>query len=408
MIRDEREELPFPVTGAELLLGEKCFDEPSEDIIFISPSVRRERECVKRLFSRGAVACSDMELFFSEKPENVFAVTGSDGKSTTSALIGRIFSTSGKEAYVCGNFGLPLSPLSEKRGAYFVTELSSFMLRYAKPRSRRALITNITPNHLNWHKDFEEYKESKKNLLKNGQERVFSFDCQNSRELINEFGAYALFSVSTPFRELKKEIKAEVYCTLENGVLLKNGEPVIEREKIPLVGIHNVKNALAAICMTDDFCSVAELRCALSSFTGLEHRCKTVYEKDGVRYYDSSIDSSPERTRATLASFDRPVTVILGGKDKGLDYAPLAEALPCCAVAVILCGENAERLAEFISEKRIPCPVFFANNYIEAVTVARSIGCDTVLSPASTSFDRFSNFEERGREFLKSILEVYK
>ncbi len=407
-MRDEREDLPFSVTGARLLLGDKCFDEPREDIIFLSPSVRRERTCVKKLFSHGAIPCSDMELFFSKEHENVFAVTGSDGKSTTSALIGSIFSSAGKEAYVCGNFGLPLSPLSEKQGAYFVTELSSFMLRYAQPRSRRALITNITPNHLNWHKDFEEYKESKKSILEHTQERVFYYDCESSRELIEKYGAYALFSLSTPFFKLKKEIKAEVYCTFEDGVLLKNGEPVIEREKIPLVGIHNVKNALAAICMTDGFCSVADFKDALSSFTGLEHRCKTVYEKDGVRYYDSSIDSSPERTRATLASFDKPVTVILGGKDKGLDYAPLAEALSRRARAVILCGENAERLAAFISERQIPCSVFFADNYTEAVTVAREIGCDTVLSPASTSFDRFSNFEERGREFLKSILEVYK
>lgn len=407
-MRDERKDLPFALEGATLLLGDKCFNTPVEDVIFISPSVRRERECVKKLLSRGAIPCSDIELFFSKKPENVFAVTGSDGKSTTSALIGRILSISGKEAYVCGNFGLPASPLSEKKDAYFVAELSSFMLRYAEPQSKRALITNITPNHLNWHESFEEYKESKKNVLKHGQERVFYYDCKASREFLNEFDAYALFSVSTPFCELKKETKAEVYCTFENGFLLRNGEPVIEREKIPLVGIHNVKNALAAICMTSGFCSDADLKDALSSFTGLEHRCKTVYEKDGIRYYDSSIDSSPERTRATLSSFDKPVTVILGGKDKGLDYAPLADALTNRAGAVILCGENAQRLAEFISEQHIPCPLFFANNYIEAVTVAREIGCDTVLSPASTSFDRFSNFEERGRNFLKSITEVYK
>ncbi len=403
VIRDERKTIDCNISGARLLLGEKCFDFAGEDIIFLSPSVRRDRACVARLAELGAVFSSDAELFFSQGLKNVLAVTGSDGKSTTSALAGAMLAGSNMKTFVAGNFGLPMTPLSENKDAYFVTELSSFMLSYIKPHSRRALITNITPNHLNWHSSLEEYALAKENILINAKERVLSYDCPYSRELIKKLDTYAVFSVKTPFNELKRAVNANTYCTFESGVLLKNGKSVIEREKFPPLGIHNVKNALAAICLTDGICDADAAKGALSEFRGLDHRCKNIYSACGIDFYDSSIDSSPERTRATLEVFDKPVTLILGGRDKGLDYEPLRDAVANHAGAVILCGENAKRLGKFLENSRVPCPLVYVSDYREAVLRAFDFGLDVLLSPASTSYDRFLNFEERGKAFLDEV-----
>ena len=408
MIRDERESLPQDVRGVELLLGERCYEKGTEDVIFLSPSVRRERECVKNMLSTNAVISSDAELFFEENKSLVLAVSGSDGKSTTCALTGEILSSFGTKNFVCANFGLPMTPLLNESDAVFVTELSSFMLRYMKPHSRRALITNVTPNHLNWHDDFEEYKQAKENLILNAQEAIFSFDCDICKDFAKKHGAFAVFSVTTPFSELKKLIKAENYYTIDDGFLSRNGNRILHRTELRIPGIHNVKNALAAMSLTDGFCDTGAMVRALKSFCGLSHRCKLVANIGGLRFFNSSIDSTPERTSATLEIFENPVTVILGGRDKGLDYAPLENALKKHAGAVILCGENEKRLAEFISKSSVRVPIYFARDFCDATKIALDIGLDAVLSPASTSFDRFKNFEHRGEVFEDAVKNIEK
>lgn len=409
VIRDERKSLSIDFgQKVTLLLGEKCFAPADEDIIFLSPSVRRERECVMRLAARGARLCSDAELFFASAPKNVYAVTGSDGKSTTAALIKEAFSSDGKPAFACGNFGLPMAPLSVEESAYFVTELSSFMLRYQKPHSARAVITNITPNHLNWHRDLEEYIAAKENVLPDAAERVFSYDCPISRRFLQRYEAYGVFSARESFAKLKALCPAEVYCTLEGGMLMKNGKTVMRADELKIIGTHNIKNALAALCMTNGVCTEESAVHALMSFGGLAHRCRLIFDSGSIKYYDSSIDSTPERTRATLECFDRPVTVILGGRDKGLSYAPLADALAKHAAAIILCGENEEKLRDFLLKSKIKAPVSTAADYRAAILTAQRLGHDTVLTPAATSYDRFPNFEERGKSFLLEIKNIYE
>lgn len=408
VIRDGRQSLPGPVpSDAALLLGEKCFDPAGEEIILLSPSVRRERECVRRLAAHGARLCSDAELFFHCEPKNVYAVTGSDGKSTTAAMISVILAHDGKRSIACGNFGVPMTPLTDDMSTYFVTELSSFMLRYIRPRSARAVITDVTPNHLNWHADMKEYISAKENVLLNARERVFCHDCPISRDFPQNYGAFGIFSVKTPFSELKSLCSAEVYCTLEGGILKKNGTAVMRADELKVRGMHNIKNALAALCMTHEVCKTPLAAQALMSFRGLEHRCRPVFESGGIRYYDSSIDSTPERTRVTLECFDRPITAILGGRSKGLDYTPLADALSRHAAAIILCGENERGLSDFLRDSAVGVPVITVSDYREAIIAARDLGHDTVLTPAATSYDRFSDFEERGRAFLDEIKKIY-
>ena len=399
VIRDERESLPgVPAGRVKLLLGKRCFERDSENVILLSPSVRRERQEVMELAKEGAVISSDAELFFSCKPKNVLAVTGSDGKSTTTSLAAAILKESGHDAHACGNLGLPMTPLLKNKDAFFVTELSSFMLRYMKPHSRRATVTNLTPNHLNWHASLDEYREAKMNIYENADECVL---CADMSPLTSK-RAYAVFSAEQSFRELKCKLSAEAYFTFESGILCKNGTALVERACIPLVGIHGTKNALAALALTDGFCDTDAAVRALTSFRGLPHRCELVDTFLGIRYYDSSIDSTPERTKTTLEVFSSPVTVILGGRNKGLSYEPLVNALKLHAEAAVLLGENADELSAYLRDK-IPCPIYKATDMRDAVEIASGLGSDVLLSPAATSFDRYSGFEERGLDFKRAV-----
>ena len=404
VIRDEKKTLDSPPGGVTLLLGERCYERAGEDVIVLSPSVRRERREVSSLLEGGAKFSSDAEMFFGACPENVLAVSGSDGKSTTSALVGEILKKSGFVTHVCGNFGTSMTPLLEGGGNFFVTELSSFMLRYVTPRSRRAVITSLTPNHLNWHGSYAEYKECKARIYERTDEAVFNADISE----IPVSDAYAVFSSELGLGELKKKFSAENYFTFEGGYLLKNGEKILERERLALHGIYGVKNALAALAMTDGICDTGAARETLSGFSGLSHRCELVGELRGMKFYDSSIDTTPERTRTTLLSLDGPLTVILGGRGKGLSPLPLIDALKKRAAAVILLGENSEEILSFLNTGGYVGEISVASDMRDAVKIALRLGHDTVLSPAYTSYDRYNNFEERGEDFSAAVRQLIK
>lgn len=404
LIRDEGREISSPPKGVTLLLGEDCFSPRGEDIIFLSPSVRRERREVRALLDGGAVALSDAELFFLTEPESVIAISGSDGKSTTAALVGKMLELSGIKTEVCGNFGIPMTPLAEKRDTFFVAELSSFTLRYLKPRVLRAAITNITPNHLNWHESFEEYTEAKLGIYENANEAIIN------AEEPRVFGIkpFAAFSVEKSFKELSGQMRAEVYYTLEDGWIRRNGENYILREEVALFGLHNAKNALCALALTEEKADKDACKTALRTFRGLAHRMELVGEYCGQRFYDSSIDSTPERTRATLSSFSGRAAVILGGRDKGVPYGPLLSALDGKAAAIVLLGENADALFAFFKNAGLEIPIALARDMDEAVYLAKGFGVDVILSPAATSFDRYANFEARGQDFVRAVKERIK
>ena len=402
VIRDESAIISDAPREAKLLLGKDAFRYCGEDVIFLSPSVRRERREILALEEKGAFLSSDAELFFEKKPKNVLAITGSDGKSTTSALTGAILSEAEKAVHVCGNYGLPLTPLLENGEEFFVTELSSFMLRYMKPHSRRAVITNLTPNHLNWHESYEEYVAAKLGIYENTDEAVLCAELgvKVGREV------FAVFSDKKPFCELRQGYRAEVYYTLEDGEIKRNGERLFSRSEIRLSGTHNVKNALAALSLTDGLADKGAAVRAIRAFRGLAHRMELVGVLDGQRFYDSSIDSTPDRTRVTLLAHGAPFSVILGGRGKGLSYAPIADALREEALGAVLFGENAGELYGFLLEAGLECPLVFARDMDEAVAVARDFGGDVILSPGATSYDRYANFEERGRDFARAVREL--
>ena len=389
---------------------------PYEDILFLSPSVRRDRPELVKMSEAGTRLSSDAELFFELCDLPILAVSGSDGKSTTVTMTEAMLKRSGVRALACGNLGVPF--ISALDGDYdcLVTEISSFTLEYLAPRSHRALITNITENHLDWHGTFDDYIAAKENLIKNTEQAILSPDTEAVWALIEKHRPRGIFSGRYGFTELLRRYPfAERIYTCEGGHLCINGEWATPVSNLAKKEDHNIKNALSAIALTDGLFNTGGGIEALFDFSAPSHRSEIVAIAGGVRYVDSSIDSSPARTSVTLSAMPKRTHIILGGRGKGLSYAPLIPPLLHTEGAIIICGENREEIAATVGgvtalrERMMLC-----DDLLSAARVAVRIagrGDTVLLSPASTSFDAFSNFEERGnkfKEYIKNITEGTK
>lgn len=405
--------------GVKLILGENYLDGFTEDIIFKAPGIRGDREEFVKAVSDGKVLTSEMEVFFELCPCKIFGITGSDGKTTTTTLTYKMLEAEEKKrssdtrVWVGGNIGKPLLPEidSVKETDIVVVELSSFQLHMMKKSPFAAAITNVSPNHLNWHTDMEEYTVSKENIfLGDGNERlVLNYGCELTRSMISLSSAPVTYfsALCTP-----PAGTAAVYE--ENGVIVyrdENGstEEILHVSDIKIPGRHNVENYMTAIALTRGFVSRDTIVDIAKSFGGVEHRCEFVRELDGVKYYNSSIDSSPTRTEAALRSFKDKVIVICGGYDKDIPYEPLAKPLVECAKTVVLVGATAPKikaaLLSYSGYNGTPA-IIEADTFEGAVNAAKNAanpGDTVILSPASASFDMFKNFEERG-EIFKDIV----
>lgn len=412
-----RSQKPTDLTGIpakRILFGDGALSEIDEDLLFLSPSARQDKKELIDAKNRGVILSSDAELFFSRSPADIYAVTGSDGKSTTTYLTAKLLGEAYEKAVPCGNFGDALTPhLDDAPGFAYVTELSSFQLSYIKPKSRRCVITNITENHLNWHTSFGEYIEAKRNILSNSDGRILNFDCDVSREFLHDYEIFAVISQKHSEDKLRQKVKADLYFTLSDNKIIANRDEILDTNKIFLGGKHNVFNFMAAIAMSYGICSKEAILRLAHNFKGLPHRCEFFGEFSGVKFYDSSIDSSPKRCAATLNTFPDRIIVILGGRSKGLDFKELIPTLIKKAKSIVLTGENG-RDAELalnsdtaFSESGIP--LVRIDNFFDAAEYAARIavaGDCVVLSPAATSYDSFSDFEERGNAFKKHIKDL--
>lgn len=393
--------IPCGARIERIFAGESACRDIDEDVIIFSPSVRRERAELEAARARGVFFTSDAELFFERVRQPVFAVTGSDGKSTTATLTSLLLTAGGTKNLLIGNIGQPMLPSLNKADT-FVAELSSFMLTYGAAKAKRGCITNITPNHLDWHKDYEEYKKTKISLAKHCEEFVISDDCPDIK------GAYAVVSADRNFKELKELYRAEIYLTKEDGYILRNGERLIKTAEIRRNERHNLKNAMMSIALTDGVVDKGQIAHTLGNFGGLSHRCEKVLSVEGVDFYDSSIDSTPGRTAMTLESLERRVVLILGGRSKGLDYSQLLPALKKYAAKVVITGENAEEIFEAIGKENDAVVIGgFEEAIKEGARCAETVGA-LVLSPASTSYDSFNNYAERGDRFKAILQEIYR
>ncbi|MBR2965527.1 MAG: UDP-N-acetylmuramoyl-L-alanine--D-glutamate ligase [Clostridia bacterium] len=406
VVREERAVPQNLPEGCRLLSGEQFLEFRGEDIIFVSPSVRRTRRGVAELLSRTRHVSSDAELFFALTDSPVLAVSGSDGKSTTVKMAEAILGVDG--ALACGNVGLPFVKALSAAKKQLVTEISSFTLEYTSPRSRRALITNITENHLDWHGSFEAYTAAKENLIKHTDEAILSPDTEACVPLIRKYKPWGIFSSKERFSELRRKYPfSDSFFTLEDGYISKNGEALIAVSKLSKKEPHNIQNALAAIALTHGLLNTGRGVDALSSFSGLSHRMEAIASPEGVCYVDSSIDSTPKRTAATLLCMPRAVTVLLGGRGKGLSYEPLVTPLLEKTGDIIIFGENRGEIYETLAKySLLRRRIALAETLACAVKIAKErarTGDTVLLSPASTSYDAFSDFEERGNKFKEYI-----
>lgn len=370
-----------------------------EEIIFFSPSVRRDKRELIEARDKGVKFTSDAELFLEENKKPLFAVSGSDGKSTTATLTHLLLDSS----LLIGNIGTPMTASLGAECERYVAELSSFMLTYAKVEAERACITNITKNHLNWHLSFEEYIEAKLSLLKAARECVISAEDEICTEFAKKNGVFGIISDTQSYEELRGA--AEVILSRSERGILKNGELLLEYSDIGLKEAHNIKNLMMAIALCDGHTDKEQISKVARSFSGLPHRCEKFLVKDGVEYINSSIDSSPARTVATLLSLDKRVILLLGGRSKGLDYGELCDTVRRYAERTLIFGENREEIYSAIKDST-KCELFVDIGDAARRATELSENADAViLSPASTSYDAFSSFEERGNYFKETILK---
>lgn len=391
--------------GVNFVLGENYLDQVSGEIIFKTPGLRYDHPSLLAAKENGSVITSEMELFFEVCPANIIAVTGSDGKTTTTTLIHKMMQKQGYKTWLGGNIGNPLLTETENinENDWVILELSSFQLHTMKKSPKIAVITNISPNHLDMHKDYQEYIDAKKNIM--------LYQDKNSKLIVNASNSVtaeigneakgALMSFSS---------KENADITLCENYICVNGKKVLNIADIKIMGMHNVENYMAAIGAVWGLVDEETIIDIAKTFGGVEHRIELVRELDGVRYYNSSIDSSPNRTINTLKVFDKKVIMISGGKDKGIPYDEIGPSIKEKVKVLILIGKTADNIEEAAKKAGArDVEIIRCSSYEEVVKTAHSkasSGDIVLLSPASTSFDMFSNFEERGNLFKKLVNEL--
>lgn len=403
--RVDRSALPEGVSP-RLLEGTRAFDTPYEELLVCSPSVRRERGELIPFLASGTRLTSDCELFFEICDKPTLAVTGSDGKSTTATLAHRILQGAGRSAALIGNIGVPMLPTVGRAESY-VCELSSFNLHYLKASFKRAAVTNITPNHLNFHGTMEEYTEAKLSALRSADEPIVFDGGGVLSDFVKSAPVYAICSYTRDLRELSQSYRAEVIYTVSDGYIKRCGEKLVPISAFPSPSENLIKNFTVAAALTEGLCDTEDLIRVAREFTGLPHRAECFLKVEGKEFIDSSIDTSPARSISTITAQSRPTVVMLGGRGKGVSYAPLREALLGRARLAVLFGEDRLLIKEAIGDT-VPCVSF--KGFREGVEFALSVlgeGETLLLSPAATSYDEFSSFEERGNLFKKIIREHY-
>ena len=411
--------------GVRLILGENYLSELCEDVIFRSPGIRPDVPEIAAAVKSGSLLTSEMELFFDLTPATILGITGSDGKTTTTTLTYKLLlGEAEKKGYgrvwVGGNIGTPLLDKAEEmtKDDFAVVELSSFQLQTMKRSPHRAIITNITPNHLNWHTDMEEYINAKMNICQNTGISHLTLNAENeitAKIAENTTLPVTLFSSKTsdPLDLAGGHGNRSAIFERDGYIIMKkNGEErkIVKTSSILLPGRHNVENYMAAISITDGLVSLETIKEIAESFGGVAHRLELVRVKDGVKYYNSSIDSSPTRTAAALSALTKKPIVICGGYDKNIPFEPLALALCDMAKAVVLTGATADKIKKSLlkCEKYSPkkLPIAEKPDFREAVICASGMATDgdiVLLSPACASFDAFKNFEHRGDVFREIV-----
>ena len=399
--------------GIHLSLGEGYMDGfKGQDIILRTPGFEYYQKPLQDAIAAGTMVTSEVELFVDFCPCEIVAVTGSDGKTTTTTLISEFFKAAGRRVHLGGNIGAALLPMlpDVSPDDVAVVELSSFQLISMRKSPKVAVVTNVTPNHLDHHKDMQEYIDAKRNILihqvppcravlgyENDITRAMQADCKGEQVWFTRLhetdnGAF-----------LRED---GMLCMAENGVVT----PFLAQKDVKLRGLHNIENLLAAAAAVWGRVPVEAIQKVGSTFTGVEHRIEPVRVLDGVTYYNDSIATSPTRTIAGLRSFDQKIILIAGGYDKKIPYEPLAPELLAHVKVLVLMGATGPRIEKAVREEpgfaESGLEILHADSMEDAVALARGAakpGDIVSLSPASASFDVYPNFEVRGRHFKEIV-----
>ncbi len=422
VIRQTKEEFAREGINLEWSLGpDYLHNLKGFDLIFRTPKMRWDLPELLAERERGAVVTSEIEVFMELCPAPIFGITGSDGKTTTTTLTSLILQQAGHKVYLGGNIGIPLLDQVEKIRPEdkVVLELSSFQLMSMRISPETAVVTNISPNHLDVHRDYQEYIDAKRNIL--------LYQPFYGRLILNQANYESLSLAPEARGEVlffnSQATEAEKGFYLEDGWLVYK-EPagltrIVKAAEIVIPGRHNIENYLAAAAACWPYVSPEDIAAVAKSFPGVEHRLELVRELNGVRYYNSSIDTSPTRTKAALralAERKEKGVLILGGQDKKSDYTGLGEAILSVAQKIVYCGANVDLIDEALRREAGYCGVLYSDiaitrcqDYACAVEAAREMalpGEVVVLSPAGTSYDKFRHFEERGNLFKELVNQL--
>ena len=398
--------LELEKAGCRLSVGETYLEGVEADVLFRTPGMHPGNPAIQALTAKGAEVTSEMEVFFEVCPCTLLAVTGSDGKTTTTTLVSEMLKAAGKTVWLGGNIGTPLLPLVRRMMPedFAVVELSSFQLMDMKRSPSRAIITNLAPNHLDVHKDMEEYVDAKKN--------IFRYQDETGLLILNADNAItAAFTGNGTTRFFSRQGSA--YVDVREGVICRNGEPVLNVGDILIPGVHNIENYMAAIAMVEGLVEDETVRQVARTFGGVEHRIELVRIRDGVKFYNDSIASSPSRTVAGLRSFSEKVILIAGGYDKHIPYDVLGPEICAHVKKLFLGGATGKLIREAVEAcpdydpdalEILDCETF--EPAVRAAAAAAKPGDIVLMSPASAAFDQFKNFMVRGEFYKKLVKEL--
>lgn len=398
--------------GVRLCLGQDYLSDITEEVLFRTPGMKYFTPELTQARRRGVAVTSEMELFFALCPCPIFGITGSDGKTTSTTLIAEMLRRSGRTVHLGGNIGTPLLPIIDtvRPEDAAVVELSSFQLISMRQSPDTALITNVAPNHLDIHRDMQEYVDAKKNLYLHQDafsRTVLNFDNDITRSMAEEVRGdlYWFSRRETVSRGTYLDSDRILHHIDETGDV-----PLFSMKEIRIPGMHNVENFLGVIAALWGEVSPEVMETVAKEFGGVEHRIEFVRELNGVRWYNDSIATNPTRMIAGLNSFDQKLCIIGGGYDKKIPFEPLADPVAEKVRLLILTGPTADKIEAAVKGSRLydpaQCRILRAKDLPEAVEIARreTVPGDIVsLSPACASFDAYPNFEARGEHYKKLV-----
>ena len=401
----DEELLELERLGCKLKVGEHYLDGLEAELVFRTPGMHPGNPALEALRQAGAEVTSEMEAFFRVCPCRIIAVTGSDGKTTTTTLISEMLKAEGKRVWLGGNIGTPLLPNVPQmlETDIAVVELSSFQLMDMHHSPQVAVVTNLAPNHLDVHKDMDEYVWAKQN--------IFRYQRATERLILNADNAITdAFTGNGTTRRFSRREKTDGVW-VKDGVILRGEEAVLDTKDILLPGVHNIENYMAAMLAVEGMVSDDAIRHVAKTFGGVEHRIELVRVKDGVKFYNDSIASSPSRTIAGLRSFDQKVILVAGGYDKHIPYDVLGPEICCHAKKLFLNGATAGVIRAAVEDcdcrekpEITDCGDF--ETAVRAAAAAAESGDIVLMSPASAAFDQFKNFAVRGKFFKKLVMEL--